>query len=219
MTQHKPIYKTISVLGASITNGYFDSGNLGWVTRLGQKLQEDKPGQFFIRNFAVSGDRIPDCLARFRSQVLSNPGDCLIIACGSNDIARWGARDAPTSLSHEFRQEIWSSFLREAKQLFDFVYVCQVLPVDESKVPARQNDQGLDQFYRNDDVDLYNDLIQKLCVQYDCSYINFSRALKDVDWNALLFDDVHPNKDGHAFISRFVYQAVNRDLLALFDDS
>ena len=217
MVSRRDEYRTISVIGDSIANGYFDKGNLGWVTRLGQKLQQDKPGRIYIRNAAVSGDCTTDCLARLRSQVVSNPGDCLIIACGVNDLSRWGGRDASTSLSGEFCKEIWTYLLQEARYLCALVYVCQILPVDESEVPYRQNDLGFDHYYRNDDIDAYNAQIKKLSEQFGCPYIEFTDMLKGRDWNDYLFDEVHPNHEGHEFIAQTVYSFVKDDVLGLFD--
>lgn len=206
-------YKTISVLGASITNGYFDDEQLGWPYRVVQKLQQDRPHGFYIRNFAVSGDRIVNCLERFRSQVVSNPGDALIIACGTNDLARWGSREAPNSLSLSLRVETWVKLLTEAQRLFCNIYVLSVLPVREDRVPARQNDEGEDQYYRNDDIAAYNATIKALCARFSCRFIDITATLDPKAWRDCLFDDVHPNAQGHALIADTVYAQIKGDLI------
>lgn len=208
-----PDYKTISVLGDSIANGYFDLRNLGWPGRIIQKLQGDKPYGFYLRNFAVSGDRIHDCLQRFRSQVASNPGDALIIACGTNDIARWGERDTAQSLSLSVRLECWDALLTEARRIFEKVYVSQLLPVNEQKVPARQDAYGQNQFYRNDDVAEYNGHLFAVCKKYECTFITYDDLLQNAVWNNCLYDDVHPNETGHELIAQRVYEFLKRDLL------
>lgn len=195
-------FKVISILGDSVANGFFDESNLGWVVRMGQQLQEDTPRGFYIRNFAISGDHVTECIERFRSQIVGHPGDCLIIACGVNDLARWGRREAGNSLSIGYSMRVWNLLLTEAKKLFEHIYVCQVLPVNEVKVPARMNEQGLEQFYRNDDIAAYNSELEKMCALHACRFVDFSAEVKSVDWNAHLFDDVHPNAKGHALIAK-----------------
>ncbi|MBI1327178.1 MAG: hypothetical protein GC136_06005 [Alphaproteobacteria bacterium] len=212
----KPDYKTISILGDSIANGYFDLGTNGWVNRLIAKLQAKKPYGFYCRNFAVSGDRIPECLSRFRSEVVSNPGDPgdpLIIACGVNDLSRWGTRDSELSISPPVRLNYWNKLLSDAKKFFDRIYICEILPVDESRVPAREDDYGLKQYYRNDDIAAYNTELAKLAKKYGVTYISFSQELQNIDWNNHLFDDVHPNEKGHAFIAEHIYSVISKDLL------
>jgi len=209
----EPDYKTFSVIGDSIANGYFDLKNTGWVGRTVQKLQNDKNYGFYARNFAVSGDRITDCLQRFRSQVVSNPGDCLIVTCGGNDIARWGSRNSEHSLSLSIRLECWDALLTEAKRVFSKIYVSQLLPVNEQKVPARKDNYGMDQFYRNDDISEYNGHLKKLCSKYSCDFVTYDDALKSVDWNNCLYDDVHPNEKGHKLIAQRMYEVLKKDFI------
>ena len=209
----EPDYKILSVIGDSIANGYFDLKNTGWVGRTIQKLQNDKNYGFYARNFAVSGDRITDCLQRFRSQVVSNPGDCLIVECGVNDIARWDSRDSEHSLSLSFRLECWDALLTEAKRIFSKIYVLQILPVNEQKRFIRDHDYELAWFYRNDDISEYNDHLRKLCLKYSCDFITYDDALKSVDWNSCLYDDVHPNEKGHELIAQRMYEVLKKDFI------
>ncbi|MFH1158491.1 MAG: GDSL-type esterase/lipase family protein [Pseudomonadota bacterium] len=208
-----PDYKILSVIGDSIANGYFDLKNTGWVGRTVQKLQNDGPYGFYARNFAVSGDRIIDCLQRFRSQVVSNPGDCLIVACGVNDIARWGSRDSEYSLALSFRLECWEALLTEAKRVFSRIYVSQILPVNEQKASVRTD--GSNQFYicSNDDISEYNGHLKNLCSKYSCDFVTYDDALKSVDWNGCLFDDVHPNEKGHELIAQRMYEILKKDFI------
>lgn len=209
----EPDYKTLSVIGDSIANGFYDSENTGWVGRTVQKLQNDKNYGFYVRNFAVSGDCINDCLQRFRSQVVSDPSDCLIIACGVNDIARWGSRKCEHTLSLSFRLKCWDALLTEAKRVFSKIYVLQILPVNEQKGSVREDDYGMDQFYRNDDISGYNDHLKNLCSKYSCRFVPYDDLLKSVDWNDCLYDDVHPNEKGHELIAQRMYEILKKDFI------
>ena len=211
MEKHQ--YKTISVIGDSIANGYFDLGMMGWVARTIQKLQADENYGIYARNFAVSGDRIIDCLHRFRSQVVSNPGDCLVIACGSNDIARWGTRESERSLSEAVRLETWDKLLTEARRIFTKIYILQIMPVDESRIPIRQNIFGQNQYYRNDDIASYNELLKEIATRFDCQYVSFDDLLASVHWPDHLFDDIHPNEKGHELVATRMYDILKKDLL------
>ncbi len=214
MVVQVPEYKVISVVGDSIANGFFDLGELGWVPRLVKALQKAKPQGFYVRNSAVSGDRTPDCLARFRSQVVSNPGDVLIIACGVNDLARWGGRDEPQSIAPPVCLKAWQDLLLEAKRVFNNrIYVAELLPVYEERIPARENDFGDQQFYRNDDIEAYNVRIKEMCTKHNVTFVSFKDALKEMDWNQCLTDDVHPNSEGHKLIADVMHHSLAKDLV------
>lgn len=209
----EPDYKVISVIGDSIAAGYFDRTSSGWVNSIIKRLDKDIVDGIYTRNFAVPGHRTLDCLSMFRSQVVPLPGDALIIACGINDLARWGDRESVQSIAPSVCMEAWQALLTEAKRIFEHIFVVEILPVYEERIPARENDFGDLQFYRNDDIDAYNKKIQKMCAKHQVSFISFKETLRQTDWNKCLFDDVHPNAEGHKIIADVMYQAVAKEML------
>ncbi|MCB1558809.1 MAG: hypothetical protein KDJ50_07820 [Alphaproteobacteria bacterium] len=197
--------KAIAVLGDSISNGYYDEEGLGWISRLSVLLNKNDPNGYFIRNHAVSGDRIFDVKYRLFGSVERNV-DALIIAVGANDTYIFGDRDDHPVLGMDLRLLLWDDVLRFAKGLTSNIFVFGILPVDELKVPARFMDDGRGKFFRNDHIVEYNKAIKKICTQYDIKHINFHEMFLEAGHEALLADDVHPNAKGHELLAQWAYE-------------
>ncbi len=195
----------IAVLGDSISNGYYDESGRGWVVRLCEKLNADHPNTCFIRNHAVSGDGIADVKYRLFGAVERDP-QFLFIAVGVNDIQMYPDRDGDI-LPLAFRRVLWFDVLKKAKKLVPQVIVFGLLPVDESRIPARYNEWGEGQFYRNDYIIAYNQHISAWCAESDVPFFNFFDRFMAAGHVDLLADDVHPNGHGHALLAEWAYEA------------
>lgn len=203
--------KSIAVLGDSITNGYYDEKGLGWISRLSAHLNEDKPNGYFFRNYAASGDCIYDIKYKLFPSIEKWP-DILFIMVGVNDTQMYDNQNAPMALSREIRRELWYDLFRFAKKLVPQVYVFGLLPVDEAKVPARSNEWGSPQFYRNDLIKEYHLNIQEWCKEFDVPFIDlFDKFMKAVHVD-LLADDVHPNSKGHELLAQLAYEALKNKI-------
>src|SRR5690606_13788491 len=117
-------YKTVSFLGTSISNGYFDEdGSGGWVARLFKKLNTDKPGSYYLCNLARSGDRSFDYWHRLCGEAIQRQSDLLIVEVSCNDVIRFHAADKPMVLSIEMQEELWINILDTAKKNFSGIYI------------------------------------------------------------------------------------------------
>lgn len=204
-------YKTIAVLGDSISNGYFDEEGLGWIARLSRKLNAEKPNGFFFCNHAISGDTIQDIYYRLGALLVKNDTDIVFIAVGVNDTYRFGSREAPPAMALELRREYWTRTLEAALRLTPEVYVFLPLPVEESRVPARTDDFGTPMFYRNDDIKAYGAEIRNWAQALNVKVFDFYEPFFGL--TALYADDVHPAAEGHETLACLAFDALRGNLL------
>jgi len=208
----EPDYQTIVFLGDSITDGYFDPAG-GWAARFIQKLNTDKPHSFYANNFAVSGDRITDVWHRLASQIVTIQPDILMIAGGVNDLTRIGTPEAPLSLAPLYRAEMWENVLGLAKNIVPEIYVFDILPVVENRMPGTgAYDQNI--YYFNSDIRAYNEEIKAWCTKHKIPFIERFKKLEEQDVVALMFDQSHPNEDGHSLLADLAYDALTPHLMA-----
>lgn len=200
-------YKTVAVLGDSISNGYFDEEGLGWIARFSRKLNTEKPNGFFFCNHAVAGDRICDVYHRLGALVAKNEPDIIFIAVGVNDTYRFGTRDAAPAMAIELRRAYWTRTLDAALHLTPRVYVFLPLPVEESRVPARTDDFGVPMFYRNDDVKAYGAEIRGWAQARNVRVLDFHESF--AGHTARFADDVHPAAEGHEYLAQLAFDALH----------
>jgi lysophospholipase L1-like esterase len=104
--------QSVACLGDSITQGYFDEDGLGWVARLGQLLNKEKPLSYNTRSFGISGDTVFDAWHNLTSQVTHNNPDILIIKIGVNDVCiREGIEPESFQISRADRLNKWLKIL------------------------------------------------------------------------------------------------------------
>src|SRR5262249_24805764 len=135
---------------------------LGWFGRLSMRLAKEYPYQFGFNNLAKSGDRCIDVLSKLRSEALQRTPDIVLIAVGSNDVAREGSPDAPADISEGLRFEVWQQILQTAKKNVDRVFVISLKPVVESRYPA-EGAAGRMLWKSNKDIQNYNIVLKKWC--------------------------------------------------------
>ncbi len=80
--------KSIGIIGDSIAQGYYDDENLGYFTRIGQKILSQHPGAYVFNNMAQFGDNIADTVHRISSEILSRKFDVILVHIGINDLRR-----------------------------------------------------------------------------------------------------------------------------------
>ena len=76
--------RTILVMGDSLSAGYNMAASEGWVSLLGERLAERKPG-WRVVNASISGETSAGGSARVVSEVLRHKPAVVVIALGAND--------------------------------------------------------------------------------------------------------------------------------------
>lgn len=203
--------KSIAVLGDSIANGCSDEEGLGWIPRLSLLLNADNPNGYFFRNQAVPADRIYDVKYRLFGAIERNP-DVLFIAVGVNDTQIFGNKENSMALSREVRCDLWRELLAFSKKNVPNIFVFGLLPANEARVPARFNDNGSPQIYRNDYISEYNKEIGRYCAEFGIQFVDFFDRFLSIGYTEFLADDVHPNAKGHKLIAEWAYEIVKGKL-------
>lgn len=199
-------YKSVSFLGTSISNGYFDEeGRGGWIARLFQKLNADKPGSYYLTNLAHSGDRSFDYWHRLCGEAIQRKTDILMIEVSCNDVIRFHSADNPMVLSMEMQEELWINILDVAARNFSKIYVFSGFVMNEAIGPGiGVNDWEYYNF--NADMITTNALVKKLCAARGIVYIDMFDELNVPEYMDNLPDGGHPNAAGHAFAADIAYQ-------------
>ncbi|TYT26131.1 arylesterase [Luteimonas viscosa] len=79
-----PAPRTVLVMGDSLSAGYGMAAPEGWVSLLGERLAERKPG-WRVVNASISGETTAGGSARIVGEVLRHRPDVVVIALGAND--------------------------------------------------------------------------------------------------------------------------------------
>lgn len=198
-------YKTVTFIGTSITQGFYDHTGAGWFVRLIEKLNSEKPASYYLSNLAQSGDRSYDFLHRLCGEAIQRQSDSLIIEVSCNDIIRQGSPDAECDLSVGLRHELWNSIIRLAKKNFSEIYITSGLPQNEPRM-AQTRTPDWNVWYKNEDIIAYNAMIENLCAAHNIPFINLFSMLNSQTYLDTLDDAVHLNTDGHIMIADAAYK-------------
>lgn len=164
---------------------------------------------FGFNNQSQDGDRIPDALHRFHSEILTRDIDVLIIAVGCNDLIRWDSPDEPMDISKGAREEYWTKLMLAAKKNIKEILVVNILPKNEAKYPSKGwFDRDL--YETNKDVEEYNVYLKKLCQTHGVEFLESYDEWKAKDLNEYYYDTGHPTKKGHIFYAETVYNKLKQ---------
>ena len=84
------------------------------------------------------------------------------------------------------------------------MFIQSVYPVNPARKPTFYSKTGS---RTNDTIDELNLILQDLCKQYDCIYIDVNTHLKDSDGNlkkAYSIDGLHLTKQGYEMVAKIV---------------
>ena len=198
-------YETYAFLGTSISQGYYDETAKGWVVRLFEKLNEDKPAGYYLSHLARSGDRSFDLWYRLCGEAVQRQVDNVIIEVLCNDLVRHRSWDNPTDLSTDMQMDLWENTISMAKRNFKKIYVTSGLPKNE-KTMAQTRTPDWNVWYKNDDIQDYNARVKSLCDKNNIPFIHLYPELDNNDYLETLEDSVHPNTQGHIMIAEAAYK-------------
>ena len=199
--------KLIGVIGDSISHGFFDNEDLGWVARLSKLLIKNMGEEYVFNNMSQSGDNIADAYHRALYEVSSRHFDLLLISLGVNDIRRRKNSNLELDFSFGARQMYWQKLLEFLQKTGAKILVTDLLPVIETRYGE---DASLTR--KNADVVAYNSQLKKLCNENNITFFERYDNWKTKDLASLYQDALHPNSAGHQQIADeiFTFLAENK---------
>jgi len=188
--------RCIGIIGDSISHGFYDAEDLGWVARFGRLVLQKHPGEYVFNNMAQAGDNVADAYHRAMTEAGSRHLDLIIVNIGINDLRRRRNSDFQLDLSEGARIMYWQNLLEFLGSTGAEIVVADLLPVIEERyIPEATHVR------KNSDVERYNEIIKEVCAEYDVPFFQRYAAWRTRDLSALYQDATHPNARGHQLIA------------------
>jgi len=175
---------TVLVMGDSLSAGYGMAAHEGWVSRLGERLQRQKPG-WRVVNASISGETTAGGASRIVAEVVRHRPYEVIIALGAND----GLRGLPLG---EARRNL-------ARMIGASQHVgAKVLLVGMRMPPNLGQDytRGFERNYR------------ELAELFDTALLPFLLEPIALDRNAFQDDNLHPTVEAQEKLLDHVWPAL-----------
>ncbi len=217
--------EVIVAIGDSITqadthwtvNGHKNTIQGGWVTRLGNLLEQDFPDVYKVVNKGINGDTALGVLRRLERDVILLKPDVVIIAIGTNDIFA-KLSEVPNSAPDAYQATITRIFNKLQQHLPDTpVFVMGMTTVLRKYAHIRFGNflpqQEVVQAVFND----YNIILKKLTPGFEFFYIDLpSQWPEDIEesWK-LCADGIHPNDAGYNLMAVVLYDTLRSTILYL----
>lgn len=199
----------VLVFGDSIAFGFWDREG-GWVDRLKRFLAASSIDSNFdnycpVYNLGIPGDTSEDLLERFKFELCQRKNDfekyVIIFSIGGNDSQKILSQNR-----HKVTKEKFADNLKElinlAKKYTEKIILIGLTPVDESRsdplfwIPDRS--------YKNEYMQIYDEIIQKISLEEGVFYINLFDKLYGDHYSGLLEDGLHPTSEGHKRIFEII---------------
>ena len=212
--------EVIVAIGDSITqadthwtvNGHRNTIQGGWVTRLGNLLEKEFPGEYEVINKGINGDTAPGVLQRLDRDVILLQPDIVIIAIGTNDIFARLSAD-PSSTPDTYQSTISRIFNKLKRNLSDTTAFALGMTTSLRKYAHIRfgnflPQQDAVQAVFND----YNNILRKLAKGYKYFYVDLtSQWPEDIEksWK-FCADGIHPNDAGYDLMTEILYDALQQ---------
>ncbi len=188
--------KKIGIIGDSIAHGFYDENNLGWVSRLAQKMLQEKAGEYVFNNMSQAGDNIADASFRAITEALTRSFDVIIVNIGINDLRRRKDSNLETDISEGARVVYWNRLLDTLNKTNAQIIVTDLIPVVENRYTEQAT-----LIRRNEDVEKYNQIIENICLKRNITFFARYNKWKNRNLENLYKDATHPNAEGHEIIA------------------
>ena len=215
--------EVIVAIGDSITQadthwtvqGHKNTIQGGWVTRLGNLLEEDFPGEYEVVNRGINGDTARGVLSRLDRDVTLLQPDIVIIAIGTNDI--FGNLSAVPNYTPDSYHTVMTWIFKKLQlDLPDTpIFVMGMTTVLRKYAHMRCGDflpqQKAVQAVFND----YNNILKKLARDYRFFYIDLpAQWPEDVESSWKFYaDGIHPNNGGYDLMTNTLYNALQSTVI------
>ncbi len=203
----------ILVFGDSIAWGAFDTERGGWVERLKVYFFNKRPNAWYsVYNFGVSSNDTKGVLFQLEDQIKIieeiEPDDYIFLfSIGSNDCRYVGSKKNKVVPIQEFENNL-KKIIEISKKYSDKIIFTGLLKVEEEKTTPFLGAVTETEFYENDDIKEYNDIIEKICKEEILNFIPLQDLLSQGD----LQDGIHPNSEGHKKIFEVIKNYLNKNL-------
>ena len=194
----------ILVWGDSISFGRGESSQLGWSGRL-KNYFESRDFYNCLFNLSIPGDTSTSLLNRFETEIKARvkfirPDDkfIIIIGVGVNDSRRLASMNGFETELNLFEQNI-STLINIAKKYTKEIVILELIPVDENKTAHFENTS-----FTNDVVKIYNKVLKDSANKNKIHYIELFDLFFKLNYIDLLFDGLHPNKEGYQKMYGFI---------------
>lgn len=181
--------KRICVFGDSISQGYNDYNEGGWINRL-RKHFDLSDYDISVFNLGVSGDDTFDLLKRFNVEAEARTPELIIFAIGIQDSQYVNSKDNPRVKLNDFNKNLLK-LKNLSKQFTKKIIFVGLTKVDESKVMPIP--WGITKYYDNENIKIYDLAIKSFCAENNLPFIEMFNLLNNED----LEDGLHPNSKGH----------------------
>ena len=203
----------VLVFGDSITQGYWDTDG-GWVERLSKHYDtlqvtdlkgRDEPTFF---NLGISADNSKSILDRIESETIARTRHgnlpIVIIQVGVNDSSTDTLPgDESVSLPIQIYEQNLKNIIEKIKPLSSKIIFIGLSACDETRTtPVSWGDFH----YTNGAIKNYENKMKDIAVAYTCDFIPvFDAFIEELNnGKDFLPDGLHPNNDGHAFMSEII---------------
>ncbi len=215
--------EVIVAIGDSITQadthwtvqGHKNTIQGGWVTRLGDLLEDDFPDEYEAVNRGINGDTARGVLSRLDRDVILLQPDIVILAIGTNDI--FGNLSAVPDLTPDSYNTVMTGIFKKLQLgLPDTpVFVMGMTTVLREYAHMRFGDflpqQEVVQAVFND----YNNVLKRLAWDFKFLYIDLPAQWPgDVETSWRFYaDGIHPNNGGYDLMTNTLYNALRSTVI------
>lgn len=209
----------IFCFGDSITWGAWDSQG-GWVARLRQKVElrdrslNPNPCNM-VYNCGISSDTSERLLVRFKTDTDnrllegSDGEPIFIFSIGTNDCIKDTTTGNFWVPPDKFEVNI-KTLIDQARSYSGRIVFLGNLGVDETKTHPYAWDLDSETF--NSDIEEYEKLTAKICLEQGIGFIDVYSMTKKSDTLKLLSDDgLHENDEGHEYLSKLAWSYIEKE--------
>lgn len=201
----------VLVFGDSITQGFFDIEQGGWVNRIARHYEaealKDLHGDWIeVFNLGISGDTVAGVAERLTSETEARRYEegtefAFVISIGMNDVVSRGQEF--DSSPKEYAGNI-KTIIQKAREFSQKILFVGLTAVDEKQTnPWRYSSSG--KRWANDRIREFDTKLQDICnlekLPIARVYEKFQEEMTKSD---LLADGLHPNAKGHELIASLV---------------
>ena len=196
----------IGIWGTSITQGYNDFEEYGWVNRIRNILGE-KIKPFALYNLGISAAMTPDILERFEVELKARKINVVVISAGTNDAAVQVATGKPRVSLEEYKNNLEGMITIARQYNVKHIIFTGALKVNEKLVSPCPWNTTLK--CDNNVIVQYNDVLEQVAQNNDIVFVPLFDILSDKD----LDDGLHPNSQGHQKMAEHIAPILEDNIL------